>query len=687
MKTSCACFSTDISPGLGGFLDGKCAYLSSTDSSVPLVHPTIEFANCSLLLSPELAQADNEDQLILQLRGEAAKLLACDNVCLTLPTEGYFRVFQKNDGYQSKFFARGRQTSGWVPSGPRALPEEIASVYHFKAGIQAPFRTNGNFGGALSFLANVPKAVTGADLLAAQRIADSFGIVLSMARRRWKKNELAMDADADWKNDLVQMVCECPDIHRILPRISALMQRVIPHDRLTISFHDKERNISLRSVSNNDGPTFERFQLSRFDCPPDGTSLIINDWANQIPTMKPVHFHPKSVDAGYRSFLVTHVWTGQHGLGFVFWSKRTRAFLSQHVPFAQSMADICAVAASKKELVPDLSFWDEPRTRVSKFRRVPEPHRAEFNETGIKLQSTEPQSTGWLAVAKSARQVASSDATVLVVGETGTGKEIVARMIYAQSARSNGPFVAVNCAALPDTLLESELFGYVRGAFTGAYHHRRGHIEVASGGVLFLDELSEMSLSAQAKVLRVLEMKQFQPLGSSHTHKADVRIIAATNKNLRQEISAGRFRADLYYRLGVFEIAIPPLRSRREDILPLAYKFLAEDNGAPSKPRVMSAAAEIALLAYHWPGNVRELRNVIERASIICNGNCIDAEHLKFESFISPSTSNEMGRIECEMIERALRECSGNKARAARQLGLTRTQLYVRLRRYAIAQQ
>jgi transcriptional regulator with PAS, ATPase and Fis domain len=257
-------------------------------------------------------------------------------------------------------------------------------------------------------------------------------------------------------------------------------------------------------------------------------------------------------------------------------------------------------------------------------------------------------------------------------------------MIYAQSARRNGPFVAVNCAALPDTLLESELFGYERGAFTGAYHHRRGHVEMASEGILFLDELSEMSLSAQAKVLRVLETKEFQPLGSSRTQKADVRIIAATNKNLRQEIAAGRFRADLYYRLGVFEISIPPLRSRREDILPLAYKFLAEGNGAPSKPSVISAAAEIALLSYHWPGNVRELRNVIERASIICNGNCIEAEHLKFESFISPNTSNEIGRIECEMIERALRECSGNKARAARQLGLTRTQLYVRLRRYAI---
>jgi transcriptional regulator with PAS, ATPase and Fis domain len=271
-----------------------------------------------------------------------------------------------------------------------------------------------------------------------------------------------------------------------------------------------------------------------------------------------------------------------------------------------------------------------------------------------------------------------------VIGETGTGKEVVARMIYAQSARKNGPFVAVNCAALPDTLLESELFGYERGAFTGAYHQRRGHIETASGGVLFLDELSEMSLSSQAKVLRVLETKQFQSLGSSRTQRADVRIIAATNKNLRQEISAGRFRADLYYRLGVFEISIPPLRSRREDILPLAYKFLSEDNGSASRPSVISAAAEDALVWYQWPGNVRELRNVIERASIVCGGPCIEPEHLRFEFSADPSTSNEINKIESEMIERAMRECGGNKARAARQLGLSRTQLYVRLRRYAI---
>jgi Nif-specific regulatory protein len=192
-----------------------------------------------------------------------------------------------------------------------------------------------------------------------------------------------------------------------------------------------------------------------------------------------------------------------------------------------------------------------------------------------------------------------------------------------------------------------------------------------------------MSVGAQAKLLRVMETREFQPLGSSRPQKADIRVIAATNKDLREELRAGRFRADLYYRLGIFEISLPPLRSRKDDILPLAYQFLA-DVSSKTLPRAIgiSRSAEDALLLYHWPGNVRELRNVIERASILCDRRLIDVEHLVFQTAPSESGVSEISVVERRMIESALRECRGNKARAARMLGLSRTQLYVRLRRY-----
>jgi DNA-binding NtrC family response regulator len=231
------------------------------------------------------------------------------------------------------------------------------------------------------------------------------------------------------------------------------------------------------------------------------------------------------------------------------------------------------------------------------------------------------------------------------------------------------------------------LFGFERGAFTGAYHHKRGYIELASRGVLFLDELSELSLGAQAKLLRVLETREFQSLGGARPQKADIRVIGATNKNLREEVRAGRFRADLYYRLCVFEISLPPLRSRSEDILPLAYTFIGEVKGGAGQRAVeISPQAEHALVQYDWPGNVRELRNVIERALILAHDGIIDVEHLAFLKTDDVHVAlGEISAVERSMIERAMQECGGNKARAARMLGLSRTQLYVRLRRYALA--
>jgi len=296
------------------------------------------------------------------------------------------------------------------------------------------------------------------------------------------------------------------------------------------------------------------------------------------------------------------------------------------------------------------------------------------------------ESAAWRTVLTKATQVAATETTVFLQGESGTGKEVVARFIHRASPRSNGPFAAINCAALPDQLLESELFGYERGAFTGAHLSKAGQIELAAGGVLFLDEVSEMSLAAQAKLLRFLQEREFQRLGGTRLVKANVRVIAASNRDLGKAVAQGTFRSDLYYRLQVFDIAIPPLRERPSDIPLLADAFLRNLSQSFGRPRFhLTQLAMDRLRAHRWPGNVRELHNALERAAILCDGSLIGPEHFSFQpEIVRADPGVDLGAAVRQTIERALRETDWNKAKAARRLGITRTQLYVRLRKYGL---
>ena len=269
-------------------------------------------------------------------------------------------------------------------------------------------------------------------------------------------------------------------------------------------------------------------------------------------------------------------------------------------------------------------------------------------------------SPAWREVIRRATQVAATEATTCLQGESGTGKEVIARFIHQRSPRWRGPFIAINCAALPEQLLESELFGFERGAFTGAQQSKPGQIELAAGGVLFLDEVTEMTPAAQAKFLRVLQEREFLRLGGTRPVRVNVRVIAATNRNLDDAVAHGEFRADLYYRLNVFDIRIPPLRERRDDILPLAAGFLREFAGATAE---LTPEAMEALRRHDWPGNVRELRNVLERALIMCDGPFIDAEHLclRARKDVPPSSITDLETLEKQAIERAMRDADGNK--------------------------
>ena len=292
-------------------------------------------------------------------------------------------------------------------------------------------------------------------------------------------------------------------------------------------------------------------------------------------------------------------------------------------------------------------------------------------------------SPAWRDVIRRATQVAATEATTCLQGESGTGKEVIARFIHQLSPRSRGPFIAINCAALPEQLLESELFGFERGAFTGAQQPKPGQIELATGGVLFLDEVTEMTPAAQAKFLRVLQEREFLRLGGTRPVRVNVRVIAATNRDLDDAVAQGDFRADLYYRLNVFDIRIPPLRERRDDILPLADSFLREFAG--SRAEVTPEAME-TLRGHDWPGNVRELRNVLERALIMCDGPFIDTEHLclRVRKDAPLSSITDLGALEKKAIERAMRDADGNKVKAAKQLGISRMQLYGRLQKFGL---
>lgn len=253
----------------------------------------------------------------------------------------------------------------------------------------------------------------------------------------------------------------------------------------------------------------------------------------------------------------------------------------------------------------------------------PEPHAPDSDFVACALPSRR--------LAALARRVAASDCTVLIAGESGTGKEVLARFIHRCSPRASRPFVAVNCAAIPENMLEAILFGHERGAFTGAHASHAGKFEQAQHGTLLLDEVTEMPLGLQAKLLRVLQEREVERLGGRAPLALDVRVLATTNRNLRAEVAAGRFREDLYYRLNVFPLSTAPLRERRDDVLPLAMRLLTSRCRAGERIPALSADAAHVLLTYNWPGNVRELDNVMQRALILCNGAIIEAEHVQIE--------------------------------------------------------
>ena len=420
----------------------------------------------------------------------------------------------------------------------------------------------------------------------------------------------------------------------------------------------------------------------------EGQSLIVPD-ADQDPR------HYRGVDdrtgTKTRSLVAVPLRVNDRIIGVLeAINKRQGVFTTEDVRLSEAFANQLALALENARLIQELRA---ARERLSEENRY---LREAMGQT-VQFETLVGESPKMQEVYRLVQLVLSTAATVLLTGESGTGKDVIARVLHYQGPQAKGPFIAVNCAAIPESLLEAELFGYERGAFTGATQRKPGRFELAAGGTLFLNEIGDMSAVLQAKLLQVLQEKQFERLGGTETLTTDARIVAATNQNLDRLIAEGRFRGDLYYRLNVYPISLPPLRERQEDLSPLVMHFLKRFSHEFRKEVVGISREAMGLLErYTWPGNVRELENVIERAVILCQGTVVTTQELPSlreqlrtpvlsgDAFRLPPSGIVLWEVEKELIRQALEQTHQNKSHAAKKLGLSRTQLRTRMRQYGL---
>jgi transcriptional regulator with GAF, ATPase, and Fis domain len=551
-----------------------------------------------------------------------------------------------------------------------------------------------------------PHAFNDEHEVALRPIADLVGLALEH-ERLWN-----LDAERrrrlDVLDGLLLTMTPVLDVREIFNQLSAVVQPVLPHDRLMLASYSADRSLLMVDALSGDPVPDMPQMVSVAGKKHDSDELIIPD-----VEAKPGHdgeHRRLSRALGTRSLLKISLRLEGGLVGeLAFVSQTPNRYLPEDLVIARRVADHVSLALSHQRLAEEVRRAAEARERASLLEARVEALKEEL-ETSRGYHRVLGDSKPWHEILTLAAKVAPTETTVLLTGESGTGKEVVAHFIHRGSPRSRGPFVALNCAALPETLLESELFGHERGAFTGATMARAGRIEQAAGGVLFLDEVGEMSPAVQAKLLRVLQEREFQRLGGTRSLKANVRVLAATNRDLATALARGQFREDLYYRLRVFEIELPPLRDRREDILPLANAFIEEIGPAVGRPAAgISRQAHEALLTYLWPGNVRELRNVIERASILCDGGLITLDHLPVGIGSAPSAAAvavaaappdghatiaasaafppggvNLETVERDLIAKALQETRNNRSRAARLLGISRSQLYYKIQKHGL---
>ncbi|MGE5236806.1 MAG: sigma 54-interacting transcriptional regulator [Acidobacteriota bacterium] len=570
-----------------------------------------------------------------------------------------------------------------------------------RSALWEPFRARQRFAGGILVSSSKAHAFTGEH----QETLRPIAALLGSAVEHWRiwDAERRRRERLDLMETLLGTVAGSLDVREVFERLSAEMRPVLAHDLAGLTELDVRagtlRVVAYAGESDIAMPA-HAIPLTREEHELRADFEILHDIPAQ---MSPETDRERLIlGTGMRSWLRVPVrLTGEIKGSLSFFARQPGAYDRDDAEVAIRLADRIALTLSFHRLAEEARVASEARERAARLEATVETLTRELKARGRGRVIGESQA--WRGVLGQVGRVAASETTVLITGESGTGKEIVSHLIHEGSARSRRPFVAVNCAALPEQLLESELFGHEKGAFTGAVATKIGLIEQGSGGTLFLDEVGEMSPLVQAKLLRVLQEREFQRLGGSRPIKADVRVLAATNRDLSTAIARGQFREDLYYRLNVFQIHLPPLRERREDIPALAEGFLEELGPETGRPAAgISRDAREWLLEYPWPGNIRELRNAIERAILLCDGGLITREHLPAQVTragggqtpgplvsLDPAAPLPPGGVSLDelqrgLVERALRDARGNKSRAARLLGLSRAQLYSRIERYGL---
>jgi transcriptional regulator with GAF, ATPase, and Fis domain len=617
--------------------------------------------------------------------------------CVEMPLTAWSPRWRPHPGPNRKIDNAAAELDPSFPMDAKVLEGGLGS------GLWEPFRHGNAFVGGVWVCSQATHAFGDEH----QEVLKPIAALLGSAVEHWQM----WDAERRRRERLEQLeralgaLAESLDIREVFERLSNAIRTVLPHDVLYMGEYDiRSRSLHVVAVAGEaDMPApIGPFSLTEQEA---GRRELDFDMLGDIPAqLTPTTERNRILlGLGMRSWLRVPVRLSGEVQGSIgFFHREPSRYNVEDVEVAIRLADRVALMVSHRHLAEESRIAAEARERAERLEATVETlvHEVASRGRGRIIGV----STAWKEVLLAVGRVAPSETTVLITGESGTGKEVISNLIHQGSSRAGKPFVAINCAALPEQLLESELFGHEKGSFTGAIATKIGRIEQAAGGTLFLDEIAEMSPLVQAKFLRVLEEREFQRLGGTRTLKADVRVIAATNRDLAASIERRAFREDLFYRLNVFQIYIRSLRERPEDILPLAEAFLEDLGRTMGRPAAgISRDAREWLLAYPWPGNVRELRNAIERAILLCDGGLITRDHLPTpmvlpreparsepvngsselaESF--PPEGMDLGAMERGLVEKALGQAKGNKSKAARLLGLTRAQLYSRLEKYGV---
>ena len=572
-----------------------------------------------------------------------------------------------------------------------------------RSGLFVPLASGGRVIGTIILTSLTPHTYGETHLSILQQVADLTGpfienlILLERERRRRQRLEVLAGLPRVFGSSL--------DLQAIFDRLAEAVRPALDFDIMGAALvGPADRHLEFLGETRGDA----RFRIPA-RVPLEHFSFASRNNAGDVVLIRDARAeldprHPgdrKFLEAGGGSCLLAPLWFGERAGGDLFFGKREPNWYERSdVEIASGIASQVALAVEHQRLAEEQRRLAVVEDRARQLKRRLTSLREELGER-YGFHQILGRSPALRAALDRAEKVAPTETTVLLTGESGTGKELVARAIHYASARAEGPFLAINCAALPETLLEDELFGHERGAFTGADRQKAGRFELAAAGSLFLDEVGELSPGVQAKLLRVLQEREFQRVGGTATLRADVRLIAATNRDLERAVGAGQFRQDLFYRLNVFAVHLPPLRERGDDVLLLAEHFvraLAPKIGQDAAG--LSREAREVLRAHDWPGNIRELQNAVERALILSDGGLltpiqlgITPRHSRPPAGAAPDAApasdssaiiGSLPEVEKRLVRDALAKAKGNKSRAARFLGLTRFQLYTRLKRFGL---